>query len=257
MTQMPTVSERVTAMLKASSDRTLQGVALWRRIADDVEQEIAAGTYAAGDRLPGEVDIALRFGVNRHTVRRALAELAQRGLVRAERGSGTFVEPRRIVYPIGERTRFSEIVGGAGREVGGRLMADSEEPASGAIAERLRIPVGERVVRLEILRSADGLPICASTTWLPAKLLPGVVEVYRAKRGMTATLAHFGIRDYRRHATTISATSADALDAQRLRTVSGRPLLLVDSVDVLPSGEPVLTSRSRFAPDRVELVVES
>jgi GntR family transcriptional regulator, phosphonate transport system regulatory protein len=244
-------------MLKASSDRALQGVTLWRRIADDVEQEIIAGVYAIGERLPGEVEIAQRFDVNRHTVRRALAELAERGLVRAERGSGTFVEPRRIAYPIGTRTRFSEIVGGAGREVGGRLMADSEEPASGAVAARLRIPVGAPVVRLEILRSADGLPICAGTTWLPAKRLPGVAQVYRAKRGMTATLAQFGIRDYRRHSTRISATSADALDAQRLRTVPGRPLLLVDSVDVLPSGEPVLTSRSRFAPDRVELVVET
>ena len=119
------------------------------------------------------------------------------------------------------------------------------------------MPVGESVLRLEILRSADGLPICAATTWLPAKHLPGLAQVYRSNRGMTATLAHYGIHDYRRHATWVSATSADALDAHLLRTVPGRPLLLVDSVDVLPSGEPVLTSRSRFAPDRVELVVES
>jgi len=244
-------------MLKVSSDRALKGVTLWRRIADGVEQEIMAGVYAIGERLPGEGEIAQRFDVNRHTVRRALAELALRGLVRAERGSGTFVEPRRIAYPIKMRTRFSEIVGGVGREVGGRLIADCEEPASGAVAEGLRIAVGELVVRLEILRSADGLPICAATTWLPANRLPGLAQVYRLHRGMTATLAQFGIRDYRRHSTRISATSADALDAQRLRTVPGRPLLLVDSVDVLPSGEPVLTSRTRFAPDRVELVVES
>src|SRR5258708_6039634 len=73
-----------------------QGVTQWRRIADDLEQAIALGTHAAGDRLPGEVEIASRFGVNRHTVRRALAELSQRGLVRAERGSGTYVERRRL-----------------------------------------------------------------------------------------------------------------------------------------------------------------
>jgi GntR family transcriptional regulator, phosphonate transport system regulatory protein len=244
-------------MLKVSSDRTLRGVTLWRRIADDIEQEIVAGVYTAGERLPGEMEIAQRFDVNRHTVRRALAELALRGLVHAERGSGTFVEPRRIPYPIGTRTRFSEIIGGTGREVGGRLIADDEEPASGAIAARLHIPFGEPVIRLEILRSADRLPICAATTWLPAKQLPGLAQVYRSSRSMTATLAHYGIRDYRRHSTRISATCADALDAHRLHTVPGRPLLMVDSVDVLPSGEPVLTSRSRFAPDRVELVVES
>jgi len=74
----------------------MKGVTLWRRIADDVEQEIIAGVYTVGERLPGEVEIAQRFHVNRHTVRRALAELAQRGLVRAKRGSDTLVEPRRI-----------------------------------------------------------------------------------------------------------------------------------------------------------------
>src|SRR5260370_22341115 len=153
-------------MLKASSDRTLKGVTLWRRIADDVEQEIIAGVYTAGERLPGEVEIAHRFDVNRHTVRRALAELALRGLVRAERGSGTFVAPRRIAYPIRRRTRFSEIVGGAGREVGGRLIADCEEPASGAVAERLHRAASELVARLELSRRADGMPTYPAYPWL-------------------------------------------------------------------------------------------
>lgn len=233
------------------------GVTLWRRIADDLEQEIVAGTYAAGERMPGEIELAQHFDVNRHTVRRALAELARRGVVRTERGSGTFVELRRLAYPIGARTRFSEIVGRAGREADGQLIAASEEPASPAVAQRLGLEIGEPVARLEILRNADGVPICASTSWLPAARLPGIAEVYRSRRGITAALAQFGIEDYRRHSTRITAILADMLDAQRLRTVPRRPLLLVDSVDVLPSGEPVLTSRSRFAPDRVELIVET
>src|SRR5450432_3725851 len=94
-----------------ASAEAAHGVTLWRRIADDLEQAIALGTHAAGDRLPGEVEIATRFGVNRHTVRRALAELSERGLVRAERGSGTYVETQRLAYPLRSRTRFSEIVG--------------------------------------------------------------------------------------------------------------------------------------------------
>src|ERR1051326_2737710 len=85
------------------------GVTLWRRIADDLERAIATGEFAAGEKLPGETEIAARFAVNRHTVRGAIAELAGRGLVRAARGSGTFVEGGRLAYPISRRTRFSEI----------------------------------------------------------------------------------------------------------------------------------------------------
>src|SRR5258708_25302700 len=147
---------------------TAHGVTLWRRIADDLEQAIALGTHAAGERLPGEVEIAIRFGVNRHTVRRALAALTERGLVRAERGSGTYVERKRLAYPIGARTRFSEIVGTAGRGAEGRLIAHGSGPATPDIAKRLGLKAGETVVRLEILRSADRVPICSATSWLPA-----------------------------------------------------------------------------------------
>ena len=90
------------------------GVALWRQVADGIERGIADGRFAAGERLPAEMEIAETYRVNRHTVRRALAALAERGLVRAERGSGTYVEAPRIAYPLRSRTRFSEIVGAGG-----------------------------------------------------------------------------------------------------------------------------------------------
>jgi GntR family phosphonate transport system transcriptional regulator len=233
------------------------GVTLWRRIADDLEQAIALGTHAAGERLPGEVEIAIRFGVNRHTVRRALAALTERGLVRAERGSGTYVERKRLAYPIGARTRFSEIVGTAGRGAEGRLIAHGSAPATPDIAKRLGLKAGETVVRLEILRSADRVPICSATSWLPAARAADAARIYRKHRSMTATLAHFGIGDYRRQSTRISAATADAIDAERLRLVPGRAVFIVDSIDVTTRGEPILTSRARFAADRVELVVES
>src|SRR5437868_6891455 len=99
------------------------GVALWRRVADSIEHGINAGLYASGEKLPAETEIAENYRVNRHTVRRAIATLAERGLVRAERGSGTYVQERPISYPLRLRTRFSEIVGAGGREPRAELIA--------------------------------------------------------------------------------------------------------------------------------------
>ena len=82
-----------------SMQDTASGVALWRQVADGIERGIADGRFAAGEKLPGETEIAETYRVNRHTVRRALATLAERGLVRAERGSGTYVEAPRLAYP--------------------------------------------------------------------------------------------------------------------------------------------------------------
>jgi GntR family phosphonate transport system transcriptional regulator len=244
------------AIVNDEAASAVEGVTLWRRIADELEHAIRSGSPPVGERLASEVEIAGRFGVNRHTVRRALAELAARGLVRALRGSGTYVEPARLAYPIYARTRFSEIVGRSGRAPEGRLIAHATEPAGPDIAGRLGLVPEARVIRLNILRGADGVPISVATSWVSAERMPEADRIYRRFRSMTKTLAHFGVRDYRRQKTWIRAALADAVDAQRLHLSPGRPLLVVDSIDVTLSGAPVLTTTGRFAADRVDLLVE-
>jgi GntR family phosphonate transport system transcriptional regulator len=233
------------------------GISFWRRIADELEQSIANGAFRQGDKMPGEIEMATRFGVNRHTVRRAIAALAERGLVRAERGSGTFVEARRIAYPIRQRTRFSEIVSGAGRAAGGQLIGDMVEMADDEIAARLRIKAGASVVRLDMIRHADRVPLSAATCWLSATRFPPAARIYGRTHSMTRTLAHFGVRDYVRKSTHITAIIADASDAAKLKLTPGRPILLVESIDVDGEGLPVLATRARFAADRLEFVIES
>jgi GntR family transcriptional regulator, phosphonate transport system regulatory protein len=233
------------------------GITLWRRIADELEQDIVGGRFAGGEKLPGENDMAKRFGVNRHTVRRALAELSERGLVRAERGSGTFIGTARFAYPISARTRFSEIVGRAGHAPEGRLIDHRCEPAAPEIAVRLGLAVGAPVICLEILRSADRVPMSTATSYVSQTLMPGAAKVFARLRSMTKTLAHFGIDDYRRRSTSIKAALADSVQAERLGLSPGRPLLIVESVDVARDGRPVLTSQARIAADRVELQIEN
>jgi len=231
------------------------GVALWRQVADGIERGIAEGRFAAGEKLPGEVEIAETYRVNRHTVRRALATLAERGLVRAERGSGTYVE--RLAYPLRSRTRFSEIVGAGGHEPRGLFIDASNEPATRELARELGLKTGSPLVRIESVRLADRTPICVSTSWLSAERFPDAGRVFANVRSMTKLVAHYGIGDYRRSSTRITAAIADASDAARLDLALGRPVLVVEATDVDPDGKPLVTKRSRFAAERVEFLVES
>jgi GntR family transcriptional regulator, phosphonate transport system regulatory protein len=233
------------------------GVALWRQVADGIERGIADGTFAPGEKLPGETEIAETYRVNRHTVRRALATLAERGLVRAERGSGTYVEARRLAYPLRSRTRFSEIVGAGGHEPRGQLIDASEDVATRELARELGLKTGAALIRIESVRSADRTPLCVSTTWLSAERFPGAGEVFASTRSMTKLLAHYGVRDYRRASTKITAAIADATDAARLDLALGRPVLVVDSIDVDTAGKPLVTKRSRFAAERIEFLIEN
>jgi GntR family phosphonate transport system transcriptional regulator len=240
-----------------STQDAASGVALWRQVADGIERGIASGAFAAGEKLPGETEIAETYRVNRHTVRRALAMLAERGLVRAERGSGTYVEAQRLAYPLRSRTRFSEIVGAGGREPRGQLIDASEEVATRELARQLGVKMGAPLIRIEALRFADRTPICTSTTWLSAERFPGAGRVFAGVRSMTKLLAHYGIRDYRRASTRITADIVDATDAARLDLALGRPVLVVDATDVDVDGKPLVTKRSRFAAERVEFLVEN
>ena len=231
---------------------TPSGVALWRQVADGIERGIADGRFVAGEKLPGEIEIAETYRVNRHTVRRALATLAERGLVRAERGSGTYVETRRLAYPL-----RSEIVGAGGREPRGQFIDAAEEEATRELARELGLKTGAPLIRIESVRLADRAPICVSTTWLSAERFPDAGKVFANVRSMTKLLAHYGIRDFRRASTRITAAIVDGTDAARLDLALGRPILVVDSTDVDTDGRPLVTKRSRFAAERVEFLVEN
>jgi GntR family phosphonate transport system transcriptional regulator len=203
------------------------------------------------------MEIAETHRVNRHTVRRALAALAERGLVRAERGSGTYVEAPRIAYPLRSRTRFSEIVSAGGHEAHGKLLHASIEDAPQDLAKHLGLKTGAPLLRIDALRTADRMPICVGSTWVNADRFPDGGKLYEKLQSITKVLAHFGIRDYRREWTNITAAIAEAADAARLDLALGRPVLVVEKLDTEINGKPLIISRSRFAAERVQFVIEN
>lgn len=233
------------------------GLAAWRQIADGIEADLASGSLRPGEKLPTEAALAQRFGVNRHTVRRALAVLAARGLVRAAQGSGTFVEARPLAYPIGPRTRFSEIMARAGREAWGDLLSAAETIADAGVAEALAIDPGAAVLQLRTLHRADATPISLATTSLPLPRFAGLARAYAETGSLTRAYAAVGVADYVRLSTRITARAAGPQDAAILDLTPGRVLLVVDSVNVDADGRRIQATRAHFAADRVELVVES
>ncbi len=226
------------------------GVALWRHVADGIERGIADGRFPAGEKLPGETELADTYRVNRHTVRRALATLA-------ERGSGTYVEAAKLAYPLRSRTRFSENARAGGREPAGQLIGAWDDVATRELARQLGLKTGAPLIRLEALRLADKTPICVGTNWLSAERFPDFGKVYERVRSMTKALAHYDIKDYRRASTRVTAGIIDATDATRLGVALGRPILVVDSLDVDADGTPLHFTHSRFVAERVEFVIDN
>lgn len=233
------------------------GVTLWRQIAARLEEQILSGALKPGARLPVEAELAEAFGVNRHTLRRALGHLAEQGMIEATAGRGTFVKEAPLRYPIGPRTRFSEIVSAGGREPFGRFLGSSVEGACLEVARELQLPEGTPVLRIESSHEADGVPISLGTAWFPAARFRDLDLIYAATGSLTRALATLGVEDYRRRETRITARPANAREMELLSLAPGRAVMVLERLDVEANGTPLQWGRSSFAADRVQLVFKA
>jgi GntR family transcriptional regulator, phosphonate transport system regulatory protein len=233
------------------------GVTVWRQIAEAMEADIVGGGLEPGSRMPTEAALSERFGVNRHTVRQALKSLVEKGLVRVAQGSGTYVEAKPLAYPIGVRTRFSEIVLGQAREPAGRLIDHRVAGATIEMAEALGLKPDAPVLVIDSAHFADGVPISWAIAAFPMPRFANVPEVYAQTGSISAALAACDVADYRRAVTRVGGAIASAIDAARLEVAVGRPILVVESVNVDRDGVPIQWSRSHFSADRVRITIDS
>ena len=228
---------------------------MWHQIELALAREISSGAFPPGTRLPNEAVLAARFGVHRHTARRALAILANKGAVRIRRGLGTFVEQPVLTYPISERTRFTATLQQQNRLARHDLLDARDLGAEPDVAEALAIRAGDPVTALRTAGFADEIPVSIAVTYLPASRFPDVADLYRQLRSLTAVLERFGLGDYRRASTRITAAMPTEEEAAQLRQSRREPVLAVESVDVDADGQPISFSRVRFAGERVQLSV--
>jgi len=234
-----------------------EGLALWRQIQQAIEAEIAGGARPPGERLPTEAELAGRFGVNRHTVRRAMEELEARGLVRIEQGRGSFVAEDVLDYTLGPRTRFSEIIRRQNRVPEGRLLRVAELPAEAMLADALGIRRGRPVIQVERLGLVDGRPVLIGTHHLPAARFARLPALLAENPSITVALTACGVPDYRRQVTRVTARLPTPEEAALLQQARTRPVLVTEAVNTDPAGVVVDVTFSRYAAGRVQLVVES
>lgn len=229
-----------------------KGEALYSQIARQIEQEIGH-LYQPGEGLPSETELALRFGVNRHTLRRAVDDLVDAGLLERRHGVGVFVAAAPMDYRIGGQTRFTETLAAQGLESDSQLLQCQAIAADGGIAQRLGLQSGEPVTWLETLRSTNGQPLCVISHFLPAERFPVVAQAY------TGGSLHEFLKDrygcvLRRTESLVTALLPQGDDARRLAMPQNRPVLRVKSVNVDDrDGAPVEYAITRFRADRIQL----
>jgi GntR family transcriptional regulator, phosphonate transport system regulatory protein len=234
--------------------RPVNGAPIYLRIADALEVHIRRH-HCEGDPLPTEQALAQQFGVNKHTLRRAVDELVQHGLVERRRGVGLFVLDPTINYRIEETTRFTTKIEELGRTPVTRVLTRRIVMADDSVAECLGIAPGTEAVAIETLRLVDNKPFCLISHFLPVEPFRILVETYVSGSLHKIIEQEFG-RKLKRGRTLITAILPTAEDAKALGIGRLQPVLRAKSVNRdASSTAPVEYAVTRFRSDRVELQV--
>jgi len=208
--------------------------------------------YRIGDFLPGEMQLARRFAVNRHTLRRAVDELVQEGRLLRRQGKGTQVLRRPLVYPLQADSAYSDALAALGVRTEARLLARRQLSASADEARHLQLAEGAALIELSTLRLLDGEPVslirhryCASRAELLADYQGGSLRRYLGERGLPLT----------RRFSLIGARLADRDEAAQLLMPLRMPLLSVFTLSCDASGRPLEIALSASRSDRFQYQV--
>lgn len=227
------------------------GIALWRQIAQALEADIASGVYPPGAQLPTEAQLAERFGVNRHTLRRAVSQLQAANQVRVEQGRGMFVQADPVSLPMGgTRNRLDD---GHGQ---GRLIRAATIRADAGIARALGLAVGGPVVLIELLHLTDGRPVTITAHYFAGDRFTGLIEAFKENGTLNAALKRFGVGECICKRTKVSARLPSAADARHLHMPRSQPVVVAESLNVDVAGQPVDYTVTRSAGQRMQFVFE-
>ena len=218
---------------------------LYRKVAEDIKAAIAAGGYAAGNRLPSESELAERYSVSRGTIRQAFAALRADGVIASRRGARRVVLGGPRVQSFGELLSFSRWARALGEVPGGRVVAMRRRPAKTGEADRLAIEPGAPVYHLTRVRTLSGRPVMIERGAYPDRVGVLVAGLDLENDSITERLEELGIvfADAEHVMDAIPASAEDA----RLLGVSPRvPMLRERRLTTDLAGVPVEWSDDRY-----------
>lgn len=220
---------------------------LYQQLMMRLKNDIVAGVYPSGGRIPSEQVLCDTYGVSRVTVRKALLDLVQEGMLVRRQGKGTFVADKRLQRDLQHITSFSDACKSMGRTAGTKVISIIREAAHSGDIERLGAQEGDQVLEICRVRLCDGEPVMLELNRFP--LRHAFLEHENLNQSLYPLLRAHGIIPS--HAThDISLGHATPLVSKHLGTALGEALLILDETVLDQQQQPLHTSRQWIRGDK-------
>lgn len=224
-------------------------------VADALSRLVQSERMRAGAKLPTQKQLAERYAVSRHVIRKAMDLLEQRGVLGGRQGSGTYVRGKLVDYQITARTRYNDNVRKLDEASSFELLELQVRRASIEMARALATPRQARIFDLYIPRWTGRDPLCLARHYFSAERFPDLAEHLPAATGIGDLLRRMGTPDFRRSSSAISARQPTRAEAQWLQVPHDSPVIVLEGRNVDLSGIPVELSTSVWPAARIKVHV--
>lgn len=221
-------------------------IPLYFQVEQCLEAAIVDGRLPAGSRLENEIALGERLNLSRPTIRRAIQDLVDKGLLVRRRGVGTQVVHGSVTRGIELTSLFDDLTA-TGRNPTTRLLVHEIDVANEIVASRLGVPVGSAVLHIRRLRLADGVPVAVLENWLPEQFTD-ITEADLASNGLYELLRSRGIT-LRVAKQRIGARSSGADESSLLTVSVGAALLTIERATFDNSGRGIEFGAHLYRPD--------
>jgi GntR family transcriptional regulator len=234
---------------------------LYTRIKEYMAEMILSGKLKPESRIQSEREFSEDLGVSRMTVRKALTELVNEGLLERKHGSGTYVAKPKITYESVELVNYIQAMEQRNIATSTQLLDFNEMVASRRLSEILEIEIGAPIYHLVLLRFANRVPVILERGYFPSEYYPKMEDWNLEKTSIIDLLTSvYGIQ-LGRISQSVEAVAATDLVAQQLRVDEGIPLLMLSRLIISrDTNKPVVFSqdflRSDYARIHTDINIE-
>jgi GntR family transcriptional regulator len=227
----------------------------YRGIATDLAAKIRAGHYAPGEALPPQRELSAAYGVTLMTLRQALRQLSDDGLIVQQPGRGTFVAPPHLAYQLGALRSLVDDLKKQGHDVRTTVLARTVRRAPAAVVTQLRIRADDTALRLERLREFGGRAAIHQISWVRRPYADQVREHDFGAVSLYGALADAGVA-VARATETIRPGTLTAATARHLREPAGNPVFTSDRITYTLDGTAVVADRATILGSMMEIRTE-
>ena len=223
-----------------------------------LKELIQNGRYQPGEKLPSEIELSQVCGVNRNTLRQAISELTAIGLLRKEKGTGTFVAARAPVelrHKLERILSFADLMRASGVQERTRILSKRVETAGEDIARALFLGPSKKVIVIRRVRAGDGIPLIYEESYLPRDLFDGIQDM-----NLTGSMYKIMTDQFKaslaRCQQTISAVNLDERIASILELTRNAAGIFIESLTFDENSIPIELLYSYHRGDKYKLEIE-